>query len=179
MRAIKILNGGCLGLALVILFGCQSDVTVRPPERQAAILRDEPLGSFVEMNQPDAARYFISGVYGLEAGTWRWVGKSAELRFHLKDTQNLNYVMKFAVPAAVITRNGPVRISILINGTNWEQLGYSKDGIYEIEKPVPSKLLKPEADNTVTLEIDKPLPPEGKGLELGFILVRAGFRAAA
>lgn len=179
MGAFQFYRRICLAAGLALLSGCQSDVAVRPPDQQGAFLRTEPLGSFVSMNQPDAARYFLSGVYSLEAGTWRWAGRAAKVRLHLKETENLNFVMKFAVPGAVIARHGPVRLRILINDTPWEELRYESDGIYEIAKPVPSKLLKPAAENIVTAEIDKPLPSDGKGPELGFILVHLGFRPAA
>src|SRR5262245_18148674 len=92
--------------ALLLYFGCKSDVSVRPPEQQATSYLAQPMGSFVTMSPPDATRYFVSGVLWLESGTWRWTSREAKLRFHLKETENLKYVMKFAVPGAVIAANG-------------------------------------------------------------------------
>ncbi len=175
MRSPLLSGSLWLAGALLLFFGCKSDVPVRPPEQQATAYLAQPLGSFVAMNQPDAARYFVSGVFGLEAGTWRWTGREAKLRLQLKETENLKYVMKFAVPGPVIAANGPVRVSIRINDVNLDELRYAKDGIYEIEKPVPSKLLKPDAENIVAVEVDKPLPGKN-GPDLGLILVYAGFR---
>ncbi|HYM13242.1 MAG TPA: hypothetical protein VEU62_21055 [Bryobacterales bacterium] len=167
----------CLCLALLPLAGCQSDVVVSPPEEQATVYHAEPLGSFVHMNQPDAVRYFVSGIQGLEANTWRWAGREAVLRFQLQDTSNLQFVVRFAVPREVIARNGPVRLTTSFNGKIWKGFGYAKDGIYEIAEPAPARLLKPSAENRVSIAIDKPLPPDHGGPEQGFILVYAGFRA--
>ena len=161
--------------SLFLSFGCKTDAPVRPPEQQATSYLGQPLGSFVAMNQPDATRYFVSGIFGLEAQTWRWTGREAKLRLRLNETENMKYVMKFAVPGPLIAANGPVRISIRINDTNFDELRYAKDGVYEVEKPVPSRLLKADAENIVAVEVDKPLPGQN-GPELGLILVHAGFR---
>lgn len=165
-------------LAVALLAGCQRDVAVRP-EKQRAPYLGEPMGSFVRMNQSDAEKYLVSGVYGLQAETWRWTGRQAVLRLHVTQPQNLKYVMRFAVPQNVIARNSPVRLDVLINGKKLETLSYKKDGVYEIEKPVPPELLKADEDNIVTIEINKPLPADANGPELGFILVHAGFQPRA
>ncbi len=164
---------------LVFLSGCQSDVAVSPPEQQRTLFQPEPLGSFVRMNQSNAKEYFVSGIHDLEADAWRWAARRAVLRLRLRDPEDLKCVMRFAVPAAVIQRNGPVKLQIQLNGKPWEQLRYDKDGIYEWEKPVPANLLKADSENLLAIEIDKPLPPERGGRELGFILVYAGFQPLA
>jgi hypothetical protein len=161
-----------------LLAGCQSDVVVSPPEQQATLYHAEPLGSLVHMNQPDAPRYFVSGVQGLEANAWRWAGREAVLRFQLQETSHVQFVLRFAVPREVIARNGPVRLAISFNGKTWKGFDYSKDGIYEIAEPAPARLLKPGAENLVSIAIDKPLPSGRGGPEQGFILVYAGFRTA-
>ncbi len=165
-----------MGAWLTLLSGCRGDIAVSPPEQQRTAHRPDAAGVFVYMNQTNAERHFVSGIYTLEANTWRWAGRQAVLRLHLNRAEKLKYVMKFAVPQEVIARNGPVSIRILLNGRRWQEMRYEKDGIYEIEKPVPADWLKPEADNIVAIEIDKPLPAEGGGPELGFILVHAGFQ---
>lgn len=162
--------------ALLTLAACQNDIAVHPPEKQRTAFPGEPLGSFVQMNQTDAERHLVSGIYGLQAQTWRWAGRQAVLRLRVSSAENLRYVMRFAVPQAVLARNGPVRLEILINGKKLDELRYSKDGVYDIAKPVPPAMLKPDAENMVTIEIDKPLPSDGEGPELGFILVHAGLR---
>ena len=140
---MTLLRTRCLTLALrvslagavFVLSGCQGDVAVRPPEKQRTPYLGEPLGAFVTMNQSDAARYFVSGIYGLEAATWRWTGRQAVLRLYLSKTDSLKFVTRFAVPAPVIARNGPIRVRILINEKKLEELQYKKDGVYEFEKP--------------------------------------------
>ena len=161
----------------VVLAGCQQDVVVHPEKQRAAYL-GEAIGSFVRMNQSDATKYFVSGVYDLQAETWRWTGRQAVLRLHVNQPQNLKYVMRFAVPQNVLARNGPIRLKVLVNDKQLEELAYKKDGVYEIEKPVPPEMLKTDDDNIVTIEIDKPLPAD-RGPELGFILVHAGFQPSA
>lgn len=162
--------------ALVLLAACQADVAVSPPEKQQTLFQAPELSPFVRMNQANAERHIVSGVYALEADAWRWAGKQAVLRLHLEQTANLKFVMKFAVPEPVIKQNGPVKLAILLNGRRWHELRYAKDGIYEFEKPAPAEFLKANDENLVTIEIDKPLPPRAGGRELGFILVHAGFQ---
>ena len=163
-------------IGALVLAGCQGDVAVHPPKKQQAAYRPEPLGAFVQMNQQDVERYLVSGIYGLEAATWRWAGRQAVLRVHLRGTGNLRYVMKFAVVREVVARRGPVTLRVLFNDQPWKSWHYEKDGVYEIEEAAPANLLKPDAENVVTIETDKTLPSDGKGPELGFILVHAGFR---
>ena len=161
---------------LLALAGCQSDIAVSPPEQQRTLFQPEPLGSFVRMNQTNAKDYFVSGIYDLEADAWRWTGKRAVLRVRLKDTEDLKYVMKLAVPGTVVERYGPVKLGIQLNGKPWEQVRYEKDGVYEWEKAVPAELLKPDSENVLAIETDKVLPAEKGGRELGFILVWAGLQ---
>ena len=175
-RLSRFVLGVPLAGAVLLLSNCQGDVAVRPPEKERPAYLADSLGAFVRMNQSDASRYFVSGIHDLEAGNWRWTGRQAALRFQLSQTKNLKYVMRFAVPEPVIARNGPIRLRILINGKKLEELQYQKHGVYEFEKPTPAEMLKPDAENIVTMEIDKPLPSDGRGPELGFILVHAGFR---
>ena len=176
MRSTSIAASLSLAALLASHIGCTSDIAVSPPEQLRTAHRPDALGAFVYMNQPNAEQHFVSGIYKLEANAWRWTGRRAVLRLRLNDTRNLRYVMKFAVPVQVISRSGPVRLRILLNENRWEEMRYEKDGIYEIEKPAPEKLLKPQSENILAIEIDKPLPPGGDGRELGFILVHAGFQ---
>lgn len=160
----------------VVLCACRGDVAVSPPREPRTQLDPAALGPFVRMNQINAERYFVSGIYQLEDNAWRWCGGKAELRLRLGQLENLKFVMKHAVPVQVISRAKTVRMRILLNGKRWEEMVYEKDGIYEIEKPAPVKLLRPNAENVITIEVDKPLPPEGGRPEMGFILVHAGFQ---
>jgi hypothetical protein len=170
---------GSLGLSLLLLSSCHGDVAVSPPEEQRTAVYQAPgLGPFVRMNQINAEEHFVSGVYGLEAGAWRWTGRQAVLRLQLKEAAGLKYAMKFAVPREVLAHRSPLRLRVLLNGKLWEQLEYEKDGIYDFEKPVPPDLLKPQAENLVALEVEAPLPARAGGHELGLILVQAGFQSA-
>jgi hypothetical protein len=169
---------GALLCLVLLLAGCQGDIAVSPPEKQRTLFQPDELGSFVNMNQGNAERHFVSGIYTLEANSWRWAGRRAVLRLRLHETKDLKLVMKFAVPGQVIAKNGPVRLRIDLNGRRFEELRYEKDGIYEWEKPAPADLLKADAENILAIEIDKPLPPD-RGPELGFILVYAGLQPAA
>jgi hypothetical protein len=162
--------------AVAMLAGCHGDVAVSPPEQPRTGRDPTALGPFVRMNQLHAERHFVSGVYQLEADTWRWCSGRAELRVRLGTADNLKFVMKYAVPAQVIEKSKAIEMRISINGTNWERMRHDKDGIFEIDKPAPLKLLKPESENTLTIEVDRPLPAAPGRPEMGFILVHAGFQ---
>ena len=160
----------------VLLCGCHGDVAVSPPEQQRTQFDATALGPFVRMNQTNAERYFVSGVYQLEDNAWRWCGGKAVVRLRLGTVEGLKFLMKHAVPIQVIERAKTVRMRILINGKLWEQMVYEKDGIYDIEKPAPMKFLQPNAENVITIEVDRPLPAQGDRPEMGFILVHVGFQ---
>ncbi len=161
---------------LAVLGGCHGDVAVSPPQEQRTQLDTTALGPFVRMNQINAERYLVSGVYQLEENAWRWCGRKAALRVRLGTLDNLKFAMRHAVPIQVIGPAKTVRMRILINGKPWETIVYEKDGIYEIEKPAPVKLLQPNAENVITIEVDRPLPAQGDRPEMGFILVHVGFQ---
>jgi len=163
---------------LAALCACRADLAVSPPREQRTTLDPTALGPFVRMNQINAERHLVSGVYQLEDNAWRWCAGRAALRLRLGPVDNLKFVMRYSVPVQVMQRAGAVRLRILLNGKLWEETRYDKDGIYEIDKPVPANLLLPNADNHVTIEIDKPLPPDAGRPEYGFILVHAGFQPA-
>jgi hypothetical protein len=162
--------------ALAVLSGCHGDVAVSPPEEPRTVRDPTALGPFVRMNQLHAERHFVSGIYRLEADTWRWCAGRAELRVRLGSLENLKFVMKYAVPAPVLEKSKVIQMRISINGKSWEGRRHDKDGIFEIEKPAPVDLLKPEAENLLTIEVDKPLPAAPGRAEMGFILVHAGFQ---
>jgi hypothetical protein len=162
-----------------LLAGCQPEVVVSPPAQQRIPYRPEPVGRFVYMNQPDAEKYFISGIYGLESNAWRWAGPTAVLRFHLTETESLAYVMKFAVPRELTAQIVPVHLRILINGQRWQDLSYDQQGIYDLEKPAPAAILKPQSDNLVTIAIERPPVSDSRAPEPKFILVQVGFQPLA
>jgi hypothetical protein len=161
---------------LVVLGGCQGDMAVSPPEKPRTRRDPAALGPFVRMNQLYAERHFVSGIYQLEADAWRWCSGRAELRVRLGPVDKLKLVMKYAVPAQVLERSKAIEMRISINGKPWERRRHDQDGIFEIDRPAPAKLLKPESENLLTIEVDKPLPAQPGRPEMGFILVHAGFQ---
>ncbi len=173
MRAVP---SAALSIGLILTAGCQTDVAVPPPEPPPTLFQAKEPGLLLRMTQADAERYLVSGVYGLEAESWRWTAKRAVVRLPMGPVAGLKLVMKFAVPEPVVARNGPVRLSVQVNDHPVEELRYSRDGHYDFEKPVPAERLKAYADNFVSIEIDKPLPKDVAGRELGFILVYVGLQ---
>ena len=171
--------GGWIGLSvmLALLCGCRGDVVVSPPATARSVYRPQTLGPFLLMNQSNAEKYIVSGVYALENGDWRWASRRAVLRLRLEEVDHLKFVLKFALPPQLISARGPVRLRILLNHQPWQGFVYGKDGAYEIVQPAPVEFLKPEAENFVTIETDKFLPADAWGRELGFILVHAGFQS--
>ena len=157
-----------------------------PPEPLAAPpqhsllepVRFDRIGYFAGMNQPNAPMYFVRDISPiLKDSTWRWTGKEPTLRFRLPVTGDLSFLMDFALPEPAMRATGPVTITIHINGRVLASNRYDTPGQQHFLQPVPAALLNAAEETTVSAGIDKlwRTKMDGRPVDLGFILVRAGF----
>ena len=129
------------------------------------------------MNRPNAGMYFVRDISPkLKDNAWRWTGKEPTLRFHLPVNEDLSFVMDFALPEPAMRDTGPVTITIRINGRILASERYDTPGEQHFEHPVSALFLGGE-ETIVSAAIDKLWRAriDGKPVDLGFILVRAGF----
>jgi hypothetical protein len=166
-------------LLILLCYACANipDSFPVPPQRKdLPTMAADPVGSFVNMNDPNAEQYFVADIgKGLEADTWRWTHKRPELRFRLASTKGWRFSMDFAIAEATFRRTGPVTLSFVVNGKLLEKVRYATSGEKHFEKLVPENWIYTSQYNTVAIQADKIFVAEGDGVFLNFTLVRAGF----
>ena len=131
---------------------------------------------FISMSDRNAAMYYVEGVLPrpLEA-PWRWTHKKAVLRYRLPKREGWKLRVKLSVPDYTFKDTGPVEISFYINDQLLAAERYATPGERMFEKPAPAEWLTGPGDNFVKMEIDKLWKSPIDGLEVGFILIGAGF----
>jgi hypothetical protein len=135
--------------------------------RAEVLIDRKPVLSDLLMNAPEAEQQIVSGVYQLENGEWRWMGKTAVILLKPPlDPKPL--IVRFFIPNSAPAR----QIRIIVN----DQVSATKDvesGTYTIST-LP---IKPEGDSAeVTISVDKTFSPQSDRRELGVILTEVGFR---
>lgn len=165
-------------LSCIFLVGCAAAPDYPPPlQRQvpSGPLKD-PVGRFVNMNDPNAAAYIVRDIQDNVEGTgWRWTHQYPELRFLLDRTKGLRFAMDFAFPELNFKQTGPVTVSFFINGKLLDRIRYTTAGDKHFEKAVPPAWLRTGEYTTFRAEVDPPwIAPTDKA-RLGFVLHRAGF----
>jgi hypothetical protein len=145
------------------------DISTEPLDivREQMMLDREPTVSWLPMNSPAAAYQIVSGAYGLESNTWRWVGATATFRLRTPPHAN-RFAAAVFVPAQVV----PCTVVLSVNGTAIATATYTGSAKYELAGAVAGAL--PEAV-TATLSTDRTFraPPDVR--DLGLVLTAIGF----
>ncbi len=164
-------------LALLLASACTHYPESYPPPMQRTPIADQTAfgyRSFLEMNTPVAESFFVKDIRALEGNSWRWTGPNPTMRYVLPKVDGLKFAMDYALPGVTMKETGPVTMSVRINGRLLDRWSYEKSGEYHFEKSVEEAWLERNADNIVAIEID-PVWKASNGVQLGFILTRAGF----
>jgi len=163
---------------LLLLTGCSRapDIYAPPIQRQPLLGPEAHLGSIIAMNDPQADSYIVRDISRTtEQGAWRWAYKRPELRFYLRSTAHLKFVLDAGIPPASFKDTGLVTLSIRFNEREFDSVHFDHPGNQHYEKPVPAEYLRAGAENFVVLEPDKLWVSKEDGAKLGFVLVKAGF----
>ncbi len=169
----------CLLLPLFFLTGCANipDFYAPPVQRKpmsGAELR--PVGRFVNLAENNAEAYIVHDVNrGAEGDLWRWTRKRPEMRFYLENIDHLQFSADWSIADTTFKDTGPVTVSIFINGNLLDKVPCDRPGEKHFSKPVPESFLRANTMNFAALEIDKMWTSPTDGVQLGFILIRAGF----
>lgn len=165
--------------ALLWMSGCTNAPDSYPPPIQWTPPTGQDQtgpGSFADMGDAGAGLYIVRGVSPkAEDAGWRWTYEHPELEFGLSTTENLKFVMDYAIPDVTFKQTGPATISLLVNGHLLERIHIDQPGQKHFEKPVPAEWLRTDTLTLVAVEIDKLYVSPRDGVKLGFILSRAGF----
>ena len=165
--------------AALVLTGCVPgpDNYPIPPQQKAPGAGEEirSFGEYVKSWQPDAESYFIRHIAGVEAGAWRWTHSDPELRFFVKDIRDRRFKLEIGVNDVTFRDTGPLRLSIFINGKEFDRVVYDSPGDKSYEKAVPPDMLRQKAENRVLIRVLNPWDTTDPKIKLGFILHEAGF----
>lgn len=172
MRLIPVL------LAAFVLSSCQNmPQPYMPPEQRQPLEQFRPYRAtrVVNMSDPDAPALFVKDINsGLEAGTWRWVGKRPTVRVRPRSIEGIHYVIEFTLPDVTMKDTGPVTLSFYYDDHLLDTITYKEPGQKKYDKAVPPYWIVSGKDALISAEIDKMWTNKEDGTQLGFILTSIG-----
>jgi hypothetical protein len=134
--------------------------------------RSHRVEHMVDFSQRDMSR--VAGDILLPAGGWSWTQKRPTVKLRVRGTNQVRYVIDFAIADATLIDTGPVAIAFFVNGHTLDVLRFATPGPQHYEKVVPAEWLDAAQDNLTGAEIDKVWVSPNDGAKLGFILNRLG-----
>ncbi len=144
---------------------CRSPSDVLTAEE---IVLREPALSYLPMNAPRADDQIVSGLFGLENNSWRWMGGRAVLELKRPEGISIFELVLYLPPSAAARR-----VSASIDGVAVLEKELSAPGPYTI---VSEPLQGSPGRALVTIAVDRTFSPPGDSRELGIILNAAGFK---
>lgn len=176
-RAAWILLSVALSITLALaLAGCKNKkVKVQATEEEAP-----RMASAVSMGDPKAETQLAAGLYGVEAGAWRWTAKqfAVVLRPPSGSAQTGGKLqLKLTVPPVVIEKLKTVSLSATANGSALPPETYTQAGDYVYTRDVPASALTGDSVR-IDFQLDKAVPPSGSDIrELGIIVLSASLES--
>lgn len=166
-------------LPVLFLTGCVTmpEVYAPPVQRKPALSDDAPKTAkkLLRMIEPETDAYIIQDIPRGEKGPWRWAGARPTVRIYLTSTADTRMFVEYSVAEATFKDTGPVNFKFFVNGQLLGEAHHDKPGAYTFDKLAPYQMLKPNSENDLAVEIDKPWVAPGDGAKLGFILTSIGF----
>jgi hypothetical protein len=130
-------------------------------------LPDAPRLAFLEMGSPEIAGQIVSGVYGVESGRWRWMGRKAVLALRVP-AQPAPIAARFFIPPQAVAR----RVTVLLDDKEIAAQSYTQPGAYSLQSPP----LRPDrAAVLISIVVDATFRTPGDSRDLGIVLMSAGF----
>jgi len=145
------------------------DISLAPIDqlRFDQVVERKPTLSVLPMNAPEAEQQIVSGVYQLETGQSRWMGKTAVILLK-PPPEPAPLVVRFFIPDAAPARN----VTLSLNDRIIASESYQNGGSYSlVSAPQPSG-----GDGAkITISVDKSFSTQSDKRELGIILTSVGF----
>jgi hypothetical protein len=113
------------------------------------------------------------GWHGLEEGSWRWTAREFSVMFrHWVEPGGARLTMSFALPEAVLSKTGPVRLEAAVNGGSLPPQTYATAGMHAYSTPVPAECIADGATR-VDFRLDRALPADAADQrERGLVVTR-------
>ena len=145
------------------------DVSTQPLDivRLQKIVDHEPTDSWLLMNSPAAAYQILSGAYGLEGNTWRWVGANSIFRLRTPP-----HPARFGADFSVSPQAVPCTVTLSLNEAVIARATYTAPGQYQLAGDISGAL--PESV-TAVLSTNRTFRAPGDARVLGLVLTAIGF----
>jgi hypothetical protein len=127
------------------------------PEVTAELLSE------VQMADPRGFVQLVQGFSPVEANAWRWAASKFSVVLRPPPgarEKGARLQLQFALPAAILERLGPVRLSAAVNGYALAAETYSQSGTQLYARDVPAEACRVDGV-LVEFSTDKAVPPEG------------------
>jgi hypothetical protein len=138
------------------------------------------MASAVSMGDPKADTQLAAGLYGVEAGAWRWTAKQFAVVLRPPSGSALRGAkleLKLTVPPVVIEQLKAISLSATANGSALPPETYTQTGDYVYTRDVPAGALTGDSV-LIAFRLDKAMPPSGSDMrELGIIVLSAGLES--
>ena len=161
-------------ILLVLLTGCvnQPQTFAPPVQRQPMLDGDAPKApkQLVTMMDPDADAAIVQDLPRGVNGPWRWAGKKPTVRIFTTNTSGYKLRVRYAIADSTFKDTGPVSLTFFVNDQPFGVVTETSTGEKLFEKPIPSAMLRANADNYLAIEADKVWVSKLDGAQLGFIL---------
>lgn len=139
--------------------------------RAEVVVERAPALERLAMNSPEAERQIVSGVYQLEEGRFRWMGRRAVILLKSPARPAPLEVLLY------LPENAPGRrVTVELDGAPLLIQELAGPGMHTLRSP-PANPAGPTA--TVTIMVDRTFQVRGDHRELGVILSAVGFRTPA
>ncbi len=152
------------------LFGMRPfDLSLGPIDRVRAevAIEKKPELERLPMNAPASGQQIVSGIYDIENGQWRWMGKKGILLLK-SPSHPAPLIVRFFIPPQAPARS----VTLFVGETQVARQTYSAPGAYTLTTdPIHFQ----GASSSITILVDKTFSVGGDSRELGIILTEVGF----
>lgn len=135
----------------------------------------DPAAMMVDMDDPDASLHIVKDIYEQMGTQWRWTAKRPSVKVLVYANDHVRLSTDFAIWDEGFKQTGPIELSFLVNDHLLDKVKYTTPGYKHFEKPVPAEWLSPNAESTISVDVDKLYVAPEDGVKFGFILTRIGF----
>lgn len=130
------------------------------------------------MSDSRAPVQLVHGFYELEAGAWRWTGRTFGVSLRVPPNAAKNgaqFTMKVTIPQTQLDKLQSLTLSARVNGVDLAPETYSHAGEFLYQRDVPATALASDMAN-VEFSLDKVAPPAPPDIrELGIVVTNVGF----
>jgi hypothetical protein len=156
-------------VCVACLAGCRpSPSFAPPPQKQLPEGAPPPLvRTLIQMNDPDAEAFIVSGVRPGSGIEYRWTLGHATFRLWPDDPNDRSLFLRLALPY-----RGPVTVAVRVNQSEVARPVFTEARSYDFLQPVAANLLTPPV--IVELDVSPLFTDPRDGTKLGVMVAAVG-----